>query len=85
MHAQIFFPLVWFSMKWQPRQRAFAGDSAPVLHQAILNEIPRPVRDLNPGIPSKIESVINKAIQKEREARYQSALRCKDRTAEAEG
>jgi serine/threonine protein kinase len=66
------FGLILYEMA--TRQRAFAGDSAPVLHHAILNEKPAPVRDLNPGIPSKVECVINKAIQKEREARYQSAL-----------
>jgi len=56
------------------RQRAFAGDSAPVLHEAILKEIPRPVRDLNHEIPSKVESIINKAMQKDREARFQNAV-----------
>jgi eukaryotic-like serine/threonine-protein kinase len=66
------FGLVLYEMA--TRQRAFAGDSAAVLHHAILNEIPRPVRDLNPGIPSRIESIINKAIQKDREARFQNAL-----------
>jgi eukaryotic-like serine/threonine-protein kinase len=66
------FGLVLYEMA--TGQRAFAGDSAPVLHQAILNEIPRPVRDQNPGIPPKVECVINKAIQKERAARFQSAF-----------
>jgi eukaryotic-like serine/threonine-protein kinase len=56
------------------RHRAFAGDSAPVLHQAILNEIPPPIRNLNPEIPSRVGYVIEKAMQKQREARYQSAL-----------
>jgi serine/threonine protein kinase len=66
------FGLVLYEMA--TRQRAFDGDSAPVLHQAILNEIPRPVRNLNPGIPAKLESIINTAIHKERDARYQSAF-----------
>ena len=65
------FGLVLYEMA--TGKRAFAGDSAPVLHHAILNERPSPVRDLSPGIPSKIESTINKAIQKERQARYQTA------------
>jgi hypothetical protein len=55
-------------------QRAFAGDTAPVLHHAILNQNPIPVRDLSPGIPSKLEWVINKAIRKDRETRFQSAF-----------
>jgi serine/threonine protein kinase len=66
------FGLVLYEMA--TRHRAFAGDSAPVLHEAILNEIPPPVRDLNPAIPSRVECVIHKAIQKQREARYQSAF-----------
>jgi Tol biopolymer transport system component len=66
------FGLVLYEMA--TRQRAFAGDSAPVLHQAILKDIPRPVRDLNPGIPAKLERVINKAIEKDREARSQNAF-----------
>lgn len=66
------FGLVLYEMA--TRQRAFAGDTAPMLHQAILNQTPVPVRDLNPRIPSKLESVIDKAIQKQRESRYQSAF-----------
>ena len=65
------FGLVLYEMA--TGQRAFAGDSAPVLHQAILNDIPRPVRDLNPGIPPKLQSAINRAVHKERDARYQTA------------
>ena len=65
------FGLVLYEMA--TRQRAFAGDTAPVLHHAILNQTPAPVRDLNPRIPARLESVINKAIQKDREARYQTA------------
>ena len=45
------FGLVLYEMA--TGHRAFAGDSAPVLHQAILNEIPPPVRGLNPAIPSR--------------------------------
>ncbi len=65
------FGLVLYEMA--TGQRAFAGDTAPILHQAILNQTPAPVRDLNPAIPARLENVINKAIQKNREARYQTA------------
>jgi serine/threonine protein kinase/Tol biopolymer transport system component len=54
-------------------QRAFVGDTAPVLHDAIVNLTPTPVRDLNPQVPAKLEVIINKAIQKDRVARYQTA------------
>jgi Tol biopolymer transport system component len=53
-------------------QRAFGGETAPVLHAAILNDIPKPVRKLNPDIPSPLERIIIKALQKARELRYQS-------------
>ncbi|HXJ88278.1 MAG TPA: protein kinase [Candidatus Binatia bacterium] len=66
------FGLVLYEMA--TRQRAFEGDTVPGIHQAILNHKPVKVRDLDPRIPSKVEAVIDKAMQKERVARYQSAL-----------
>jgi serine/threonine protein kinase len=54
-------------------QRAFMGDTAPVLREAILKDTPRPVRELNARIPPKLDSIINKALKKDREARYQAA------------
>jgi serine/threonine protein kinase len=66
------FGLVMYEMATQ--QRAFAGETAPILQAAILNEKPVSVRQLNPRIPSKLEEIINRALEKDREARYQSAL-----------
>ena len=54
-------------------QRAFPGETIPVLHAAILNQVPAPVRQLNPSIPPGLETIINKALEKEREKRYQTA------------
>ena len=54
-------------------QRAFMGDTAPVLGKAILNNTPTPVRQLVPELPPKLEEIINRALEKNREARYQSA------------
>jgi eukaryotic-like serine/threonine-protein kinase len=54
-------------------QRAFAGDTAPVLREAIVNHTPPPVRQLNNKIPAKLERIINKALEKNRESRYQTA------------
>jgi eukaryotic-like serine/threonine-protein kinase len=65
------FGLVLYEMATS--QRAFVGDTAPILHHAILNETPAPVRDLNPQFPAKLEAIVNKAIEKDREARYQTA------------
>src|SRR6202162_4254207 len=51
----------------------FRGESSAVITEAILNRVPvAPVR-LNPEIPSKLEEVISKALEKDRKLRYQSA------------
>src|SRR5215469_12968308 len=65
------FGLVLYEMA--SGRRAFTGDTAPILHDAILNNTPAPVHDLNSEIPAKLESLINKTLQKERDARYQTA------------
>jgi serine/threonine protein kinase/Tol biopolymer transport system component len=59
-------------------QRAFSGETAMVLHEAILNQAPVAVRDLNPVLPQKIVAIIDKCLQKERGERYQSAAEIRD-------
>ena len=54
-------------------QQAFSGDTAAALHEAILNRAPAPARELNPELPPRLEEIINKALEKDREARYQTA------------
>jgi serine/threonine protein kinase len=54
-------------------QRAFCGETAAILKEAILNHTPVPLHDLNSRLPPKLEQIINKAIEKDREKRYQSA------------
>jgi eukaryotic-like serine/threonine-protein kinase len=52
---------------------AFPGKSAAVIHDAILNRAPVPVARLRPELPPKLEEIINKALEKDRKLRYQSA------------
>jgi serine/threonine protein kinase/tetratricopeptide (TPR) repeat protein len=52
---------------------AFAGDTTALVFDAILNRAPvSPVR-LNPELPVKVEEIINKLLDKDRELRYQHA------------
>ena len=55
-------------------KRAFTGDTGPILQDAILEQVPIPVRKVNPELPAKLERIIHKALEKDRETRYQSAL-----------
>ena len=54
-------------------QRAFSGNPAAVVHHAILNNAPVPLRELNSSLPAKLVNTIDKALEKDRERRYQSA------------
>ncbi len=53
--------------------QAFSGNTAAVIHEAILNRAPTaPVR-LNPQVLPRLEEIINKALEKDRKLRYQTA------------
>jgi len=52
----------------------FRGDTTGVVSEAILNQTPVSVVRLNPGVPAELERIINRALEKDRNLRYQSAL-----------
>jgi len=51
----------------------FRGDTSALIFKAILDTAPVPAVRLNPEIPRKLEDIINKALEKDRELRYQHA------------
>jgi len=54
-------------------QMAFQGSSSGVVFEAILNRMPTSVSMLNPAIPAKLEELISKSLEKDRDLRYQTA------------
>jgi tetratricopeptide (TPR) repeat protein/predicted Ser/Thr protein kinase len=54
-------------------RQAFGGSSTAVIFDAILNRAPASVIRANPDLPDELEKIINKALEKDRELRYQSA------------
>ena len=65
------FGLVLYEMA--TGRQAFHGNTAAELHDAILNEAQPPARELNPELPPKLGDIIQRALEKDREARYVSA------------
>jgi serine/threonine protein kinase/WD40 repeat protein len=51
----------------------FHGETAALAFKAILDREPAPVAGINPGVPAELERIVNKALEKDRELRYQSA------------
>ncbi|HEV2424472.1 MAG TPA: protein kinase [Terriglobia bacterium] len=54
-------------------RQAFYGATTALIHDAILNRSPAPATTVNPLVPLRLEEVIDKALEKDREVRYQHA------------
>jgi serine/threonine protein kinase len=54
-------------------ERAFSGKTSAVIFHAILERTPPPARERNPSLPAKLEEILSKTLEKDRELRYQTA------------
>ena len=54
-------------------RQPFFGESAALIYDAILNRDPAPPETLNPAIPPRLGEIITKALEKDRDLRYQHA------------
>ena len=53
--------------------RAFPGESIEAVHEEILHQTPSSARVLNSAVPRRLNTIIGKALEKDRALRYQSA------------
>src|ERR1700719_4571257 len=54
-------------------QLPFRGESSGIIFDGIMNRAPLPALRLNPDLPPKLEDIIGRALEKDRELRYQHA------------
>jgi serine/threonine protein kinase len=70
------FGLVLYEMA--AGRRAFTGPTVADVHEAVLHETPVPARVRNPMLPRGFDALLAKALEKDREKRYQSATALKN-------
>jgi len=51
----------------------FRGDTSGIIFDSIMNRAPVPAARLNPEIPSELERILSRSLEKDRDLRYQSA------------
>jgi serine/threonine protein kinase/Tfp pilus assembly protein PilF len=72
LRSDIFsFGLVLYEMA--TGRQAFSGGTGGVIIEAVLTRSPVPARSVNPDIPPAFEEILNKALDKDRDQRYQRA------------
>jgi len=54
-------------------QPAFPGNTPAVIFDNILNRMPAAPSELNPNLPPKLEEIVGKSLEKDRDLRYQTA------------
>lgn len=52
---------------------AFSGKTSAIIFNQILNSAPPPASRLNPGLPPRLEEIVHRLLEKNRELRYQTA------------
>jgi len=54
-------------------RQAFSGTTTGVVFDGILNRDPTPASESNPGVPQELERIVGKALEKDKDVRYQTA------------